>query len=75
MLRSMLFQRPGVIRSFIPGDYSRQHTEEGRVQDGRGGGLTNVRLEKVRQKKKSVTLANGDGTGGLTDTKDRESQD
>ena len=26
MLRSMLFQRPGGYRSFIPRDYSRQHT-------------------------------------------------
>ena len=24
----MLFQRPGGYRSFIPGDYSRQHTGE-----------------------------------------------
>ena len=41
MLRSMLFQRSGGDRSFIPGDYSRQRTEDGRVQDGRRGGLTN----------------------------------
>ena len=51
MLRSMLFQRSGGDRSFIPGYYSRQRTEDGRVQDGRRGGLTNE-----ERKKENVTV-------------------
>ena len=36
-------------RSFIPGDYCRQHTRDGRVQDGQGGGLTQRGAEEGDQ--------------------------
>ena len=63
----MLFQRSGGDRSFIPGYYSRQRTEDGRVQDGRRGGLTNEERKKETEEGERDSerdIDDKDGTGG-----------
>ena len=47
MLRSMLFQRPGGDRSFIPEDYSRLHTEMAESMMGEEEACRDLKQEEM----------------------------
>ena len=60
----MLFQRPGECRSFIPEDYSRQHTEMAESMMGEEAWLNNKQKKKIQVKESDsgCDISNGDGT-------------
>ena len=73
----MLFQRPGECRSFIPEDYSRQHTEMAESMMGEEEACLNNELKKKIQVKEcdsGCDISNGDGTvdDRLQDINDRK---